>query len=91
MEALGRSSEMLLFCNADEIARMPKLHLIPFRYWIDRNKILDASIRIIANSRTDMKAQVLNAPGHAFDLEDVEIAVPYGIEAFLETRAIVEP
>ena len=25
MEARGRSSEMLVFCNADEIAQMPKL------------------------------------------------------------------
>ncbi len=32
MEARGCSSEMLLFRNADEIAQMPKLHLIPFWY-----------------------------------------------------------
>jgi len=45
-----------------------------------------------------VKALVLNALGHAFDVEDVEIAVPrsrevmpeFGIEAFLETRAILE-
>ena len=49
MEARGCPSEMLLFCNADEIAQMPKLHLIPFRYWIDRNKILDVSIAIITD------------------------------------------
>jgi hypothetical protein len=32
MEALGCSSEMLLFSNADEIPQMPKFHLIPSRY-----------------------------------------------------------
>jgi hypothetical protein len=72
MEALGSSSEMLLFCNANEIAQMPKLHLIPSGYWIDRNKILDESIAIIANSPSDVKALVLNALGHGFDLEDVD-------------------
>jgi hypothetical protein len=49
MEALGCPSEMLLFRDADEIAQMPQLHLIPLRYWIDRNKLLDVSSRIIAN------------------------------------------
>src|SRR4029077_6168032 len=53
METPGCSSEMLLFCNADEIAQMPKLHLIPFRYWINRNKILDVSITIIPNCYVD--------------------------------------
>src|ERR1700676_4091498 len=87
MEALGCTSEMFLFCNADEIAQMPKLHLIPFRYWINRNKILDVSIRIIANSPPEMKALVLNALGHGFDLEDVEIALPRGREVLVDVQA----
>src|SRR3984893_17809143 len=66
---------------------MSKLHLIPPRYWIDRNKVLDVSIRIIANSRPDMKALVLNALGHGFDLEDVEIAVPRGREVVVDVQA----
>src|ERR1700730_5018357 len=87
MEALGCPSEMLLFCNADEIAQMAKLHLIPSRYWINRNKILDVSIMIIANSQPDMKALVLNALGHGFDLEDVEIALPRGREVLVDVQA----
>jgi hypothetical protein len=80
---------------------MSKLHLIPHRYWIDINKVLDVSIKVITDSRSDMKALVLNALGHGFDFEDVDIAAPigrevlveyagYGMEAFLETRAILE-
>ena len=87
MEALGCSSEMLLSCNADEIAQMPERHLIPSRYWIDRNKILDVSIRIIANSPPEMKALVLNALGHGFDPEDVEIALPRGREVLVDVQA----
>jgi hypothetical protein len=64
MEARGCPSEMLLFRNADKIAQMPKLHLIPFWYCIDRNKLLDVSILIIANSPQDMKALVLRRPVH---------------------------
>src|SRR5712664_181477 len=78
---------MLLLCNADEIAQMSKLHLIPPRYWIDRNKILDVSIMIITDSRPDMKALVLNALGHGFDFEDVEIAVPRGREVLVDVQA----
>src|SRR5882762_4194693 len=66
---------------------MPKLHLIPSRYCIDRNKRLDVSIGIIANSRSDMKALVLNALGHGFDVEDVEIAVPRGREVLVHVQA----
>jgi aldehyde dehydrogenase (NAD+) len=47
---------MLFFRNTDEIAQMSKFHLIPSRYWIDTNKILDVSIRIVPNSRPAMKA-----------------------------------
>src|SRR5580704_3239689 len=78
---------MLLLCNADEIAQMSKLHLIPLRYWIDRNKVLDVSIKIITNSRPDMKALVLNALGHGFDLEDVEIAAPIGRVVLVHVQA----
>src|ERR1700731_3429975 len=58
---------MLLLCNADEIPQMSKLHPIPLSYWIDRNKVLDVSIKIITDSRPDMKALVLNGLGHGFD------------------------
>ena len=51
VEALGGSSEVLLLSYADEIAQMPKLHLIPHRYWINRNKVFDVSIMIMAHSR----------------------------------------
>src|SRR5260370_5174615 len=87
MEALGCSSEMLLSCNADEIAQMPKLHSIPPRYWIDRNKILDLSMRIIPISRPAMKALVLNALGRGFDFEDVDIAAPMGREVLVNVQA----
>src|SRR6478672_3245106 len=87
MEALGCASEMLLSCNADEIAQMPKLHSIPPRYWIDRNKILDVSMRIIPNSRLAMKALVLNALGRGFDFEDVDIAAPMGREVLVNVEA----
>src|ERR1700757_1138780 len=66
---------------------MSKLHLIPPRYWIDRNKILDVSIMIITDSRPDMKALVLNALGHGFDFEDVEIAAPIGREVLVNVQA----
>jgi hypothetical protein len=56
----------------------PKLHL---------NKILDVSIRIIANSPPDMKALVLNALEHGFDLEGVEIAAPRGREVLVDVQA----
>src|SRR5258705_10720791 len=78
MEAVGCASEMLLFCKANEIAQMPKLHSIPPRYWIDRKKLLDLSMRIIPNSRPAMKALVLNALGRGFDFEDVDISAPMG-------------
>src|ERR1700687_1964540 len=78
---------MLLFCNADEIAQMPKLHSIPPRYWIDRNKILDVSMRIIPNSRPAMKALVLNALGRGFDFEDVDVAAPMGREVLVNVQA----
>ena len=44
MKARSRSSEMLLLSNGDEIAQMPEFHLIPSRYWTDKNKILDLSV-----------------------------------------------
>src|SRR4029077_1130934 len=66
---------------------MSKLHLIPPTYWSDRNKILDVSIMIVADSRPDMKALVLNALGHGFDFEDVEIAVPEGREVLVDVQA----
>src|SRR5579862_1578070 len=66
---------------------MSKLHLIPLRYWIDRNKVLDVSIKIITDSRPDMKALVLNALGHGFDLEDVDIAAPLGREVLVNVQA----
>src|SRR5690242_8412051 len=66
---------------------MSKLHLIPPRYWIDRNKILDLSMRIIPNSRPAMKALVLNALGRGFDFEDVDIAAPVGREVLVNVQA----
>src|SRR5690242_3499525 len=66
---------------------MSKLHLIPPRYWIDRNKILDVSIMIITDSRPDMKALVLNALGRGFDFEDVDIAAPVGREVLVNVQA----
>src|SRR5882672_11480352 len=66
---------------------MSKLHLIPPRYWIDRNKVLDVSIMIITDSRPDMKALVLNALGHGFDLEEVDIAAPIGREVLVNVQA----
>src|ERR1700736_5438843 len=78
---------MLLLCNAYEIPQMSKLHLIPLRYWIDRNKVLDVSIKIITDSRPDMKALVLNALGHGFDFEDVDIAAPIGREVLVNVQA----
>src|ERR1700676_1019027 len=66
---------------------MSKLHLIPRRYWIDRNKVLDVSIKIITDSRPDMKALGLNALGHGFDLEDVDIAAPIGREVLVNVQA----
>src|SRR6267143_1618518 len=66
---------------------MSKLHSIPPRYWIDRTKVLAVSIEIIADSRPDMKALVLNAIGHGFDFEDVEIAPPTGREALVDVQA----
>src|SRR6185369_5160957 len=55
--------------------------------WIDRNKILDLSMRIIQNSRPAMKALVLNALGRGFDFEDVEIAAPIGREVLVDVQA----
>src|SRR5260370_25660590 len=66
---------------------MSKLHLIPPGYWIDRNKVLDVSIEIITDSRPHMKALVLNALGHGFDLEDVDIAAPIGREVLVNVQA----
>src|SRR6202163_1890023 len=66
---------------------MSKLHLIPPRYWSDRNKVLDVSMKIITDSRPDMKALVLNALGHGFDLEDVDIAAPIGREVLVNVQA----
>src|SRR3984957_19470842 len=66
---------------------MSKLHLIPRRDWIDRNKVLDVSIKIISDSRPDMKALVLNALGHGFDFEDVDIAEPSGREVLVNVQA----
>src|ERR1700693_5213074 len=66
---------------------MSKLHLIPPRHWINRNKVLDVSIKIITDSRSDMKALVLNALGHGFDLEDVDIAAPIGREVLVNVQA----
>src|SRR6266481_2869059 len=66
---------------------MSKLHLIPPRYWIDRNKVLDVSIMIITDSRPDMKALVLNALGHGFDFEDVDIAAPMGRDVLVNVQA----
>src|SRR6267154_5189883 len=66
---------------------MSKLHLISPRYWIDRNKVLDVSIEIITDSRPDMKALVLNALGHGFDLEEVDIAAPIGREVLVNVQA----
>src|ERR1700726_4878810 len=66
---------------------MSQLHLIPSRYWIDKNKILDVSIKIITDSRPDMKALVLNALGHGFDFEDVDIAAPMGREVLVNVQA----
>src|ERR1700730_9519507 len=66
---------------------MSKLHLIPPRYWIDRNKVLDVSIKIITDSRPDMKALVLNTLGHGFDLEDVDTAAPIGREVLVDVQA----
>src|SRR6476646_2082101 len=51
------------------------------------NKILDVSVAIIADSRPDMKALVLNALGHVFDPEDVEIAAPRGREVLVDVQA----
>jgi S-(hydroxymethyl)glutathione dehydrogenase / alcohol dehydrogenase len=42
---------------------------------------------IITDSRPDMKALVLNALGHGFDFEDVEIAVPIGREVLVDVQA----
>jgi len=66
---------------------MPQFHLIPSRYWTDTNKILDVSVRIIADSQPAMKALVLNALGHGFDFEDVEIASPRGREVLFDVHA----
>src|ERR1700730_12723422 len=66
---------------------MSKLHLIPLRYWIDRNKVLDVSIKIITDSRYHMKALVLNAVGRGFDFEDVDIAAPIGREVLVDVQA----
>src|ERR1700681_87063 len=66
---------------------MSKLHLIPPRYWSDRNKVLDVSMKIITDSRPDMKALVLNALGHGFDFEDVDIAAPIGREVLVNVQA----
>jgi S-(hydroxymethyl)glutathione dehydrogenase / alcohol dehydrogenase len=87
MEARCCSSEMLFFSNADEIAQMPKFHLIPIGYRTNYNKALDASIKIVADLRPDMKALVLNALGHGFDFEDVEIASPIGREVLVDVQA----
>src|ERR1700692_2166427 len=66
---------------------MSQLHLIPPRYWIDRNKVLDVSVVIIAKWRLDMKALVLNKLGHGFDFEDVDIAAPMGREVVVNVQA----
>jgi S-(hydroxymethyl)glutathione dehydrogenase/alcohol dehydrogenase len=87
MEARGRSTEMLFFSNADEIAQMPKFHLIPLRYRTNYNKALDVSIKIVADLWPDMKALVLNAVGHGFDFEDVQIASPIGREVLVDVQA----
>ena len=42
---------------------------------------------IITDSRPDMKALVLNALGHGFDFEDVEIASPVGREGLVDVKA----
>src|SRR5580700_770110 len=57
---------MLFLPNADKIAQMPKFHLIPLRYRTNYIKALDVSIMIIAKSRSDVKALVLNVWGYEF-------------------------
>jgi S-(hydroxymethyl)glutathione dehydrogenase/alcohol dehydrogenase len=42
---------------------------------------------IITDSRPDMKALVLNALGHGFDLEEVDIAAPIGREVLVNVQA----
>ena len=42
---------------------------------------------IITDSRPDMKALVLNALGHGFDFEDVEIASPIRREVLVDVHA----
>ena len=42
---------------------------------------------IITDSRPDMKALVLNALGHGFDFEDVEIAAPIGREVLINVQS----
>src|SRR5258708_35941411 len=66
---------------------MPKFHLMPFRYRTNKNKALDVSIMIVADLQPDMKALVINAVGHGFDFEDVEIASPSGREVLVDVQA----
>src|SRR5579862_7316224 len=87
MQAGGCSSKMLFFSCNDEIAQMTKFHLIPPAYRTNYNKALDASVRIVADLWPDMKALVLNALGHGFDFEDVEIASPMGREVLVDVQA----
>src|SRR5690348_2716043 len=66
---------------------MPKFHLIPLRYRTNPNKALDTSVAIVADLSPDMKALVLNALGHGFDFEDVDIAAPMGREVLVNVQA----
>ena len=60
---------------------------MPLRYWTDYNKALDLSAQIVADLWPAMKALVLNALGHGFDFEDVEIAAPIGREVLVDVQA----
>src|ERR1700726_3864556 len=41
---------MLLLANGDEIAQVPEFHLMPIGYRSNKNKVLDVSVGIIADS-----------------------------------------
>jgi S-(hydroxymethyl)glutathione dehydrogenase/alcohol dehydrogenase len=60
---------------------------MPSRYRNDYNKALDVSVEIVADLRPDMKALVLNALGHGFDFEDVEISSPIRREVLVDVQA----
>src|SRR4029077_11590941 len=71
---------------------------IPCRYQFDSKDVLDASLNDLATClckhmaarsciSSDMKAPVVNALGSGSELEDIDIATPFGREVLIDVQA----